>query len=195
MSFGSKFKSVTTRHPRPALVHIALRRGEGNGPRHRAGMTSPPALFARRQLGATARDLRAAASFPRRRRPRGAAQRPLLEREDAGERDREAENGGGEDPPEGLGRVGSRQHRARPHPPDIPRITGAPASTIAPKAETMKVEPRARKKFIVPVATPSWWSATAFCTTTTVNGNVGPNPSPTSAISPSAAAGENPVGA
>ena len=80
-------------------------------------------------------------------------------------------------------------------PADIPRVTGAPASTIAPKAETMNVEPSARKKFIVPVATPSWWSATAFCTTTTVNGNVGPTPSPTSAIRPSAAAGENPVGA
>ena len=37
--------------------------------------------------------------------------------------------------------------------------------------------------------------ATAFCTTTIVNGKVGPKPSPTSAIRPSAAAGENPVGA
>ena len=38
---------------------------------------------------------------------------------------------------------------------DTPRIAGAPASTIAPKPATMKVEPSARKKFIVPVATPS----------------------------------------
>src|SRR5262249_61006939 len=36
----------TAPHPRPALVHIALRRGEGNGLGHRAGMTSPPARFA-----------------------------------------------------------------------------------------------------------------------------------------------------
>ena len=59
----------------------------------------------------------------------------------------------------------------------------------------MKVPPSARKKFMVPVAMPSWCSGTAFCTTTMVNGNIGPNPEPATAIRASATAGEKPVGA
>src|SRR5262249_42551421 len=78
---------------------------------------------------------------------------------------------------------------------EMPRTIGPPASTMAAKPETIKAEPRARKKFMVPVAMPSWCNPTPFCTTTTVNGNIGPNPRPTSAIRPSAAEGASSVGA
>jgi len=59
----------------------------------------------------------------------------------------------------------------------------------------MKVPPIERKKFIVPVAVPSWCSDTAFWMSTMVNGNIGPSPGPASAMKASAAAGAKPVGA
>src|SRR5215469_7694945 len=114
-----KIERWTNLHARAASVDIALQRGEGNGLRHRAGMTLPRAPFeplVPPPPGPGRAAVPAAALFSRRRRSRGAAQHLLLERENARERDRQAENGGGENPAKGLGRIRSRQHRARRHP-------------------------------------------------------------------------------
>src|SRR6516165_6154981 len=43
-----KIEQRTNLHARAASVDIALQRGEGNGLRHRAGMTLPPALHSSR---------------------------------------------------------------------------------------------------------------------------------------------------
>ena len=50
-------------------------------------------------------------------------------------------------------------------------------SRIALNAATMNDAISARKKFIAPVAVPTWNRITEFCTDTTLTGNTVPSPS------------------
>src|SRR5262249_48824229 len=99
-------------------------------------------------------------------------ERPLLEQDEAEERDRQARGRGKEHAAEAFRRGGVERGG---------RSAGIPVSTMAPNAAINIVLYRLREKFIVPTAMPNWRVATAFCSRIEQIGGTGPNPMPISA--------------
>ena len=120
------------------------------------------------------------------------AQRPFRHGEERGKAERDAHGRGEEKAVKGAGKIATSADRGQ-----ILRIgTGSGDPTQDDGAEDGHGDrtPKERKKFMVPVAVPSWCSSTAFWIATVVTGSTVPIPTPTTMKISSTVSSDRPVG-